>query len=40
MTKRLLVLAVMTLAFVAAISADVPIPPCPPNCDFASSPVR
>ena len=37
MIKKLLVLASLTLAFVAVISADVPLPPCPPSCGLTSS---
>ena len=36
MIKKILLLAGLTLAFTAAVSADWPIPPCPPSCDFAS----
>ena len=32
MLKRLLLIAGMTLAFVTAISADWPSPPCLPDC--------
>jgi hypothetical protein len=37
MIKKLLLLAGMTLAFTAAVSADMPLPPCPPSCDFVST---
>jgi hypothetical protein len=40
MIKKLLLLAAMTLVLTAAISADVPWPPCPPSCDLISSSVR
>jgi hypothetical protein len=40
MLKKLLLLAGMTLIFTAAVSADWPIPPCPPNCGFASTSAR
>jgi hypothetical protein len=32
MIKKLLLLAGMSLAFAAAVSADWPIPPCAPGC--------
>ena len=38
MIKKLLLLAGMALMFTAAVSADWPIPPCPPNCDIPSMP--
>ena len=37
MIKKLLLLAGMALAFTAAVSADMPLPPCPPSCDFVST---
>jgi hypothetical protein len=37
MIKKVLLLAGMTLAFVAVISADAPLPPCPPSCDLVST---
>ena len=37
MIKKLLLLAAMTLVFTAAISADMPLPPCPPFCDLMST---
>jgi len=37
MIKKILLLAGMTLAFVASVSADYPLPPCPPSCDLIST---
>lgn len=37
MIKRLLLLAGVMLAFVTAISADMPLPPCPPSCDILTA---
>ena len=37
MIKKLLLLAGVAFAFVTAISADAPLPPCPPSCDLVSS---
>jgi len=36
MIKKLLLLAGMTLAFVTIISADAPLPPCPPSCGLVN----
>ena len=36
MIKKLLLLAGMTLVFTVAVSADMPLPPCPPSCDVLS----
>jgi hypothetical protein len=35
MLKRLLLLAGLTFALVATVSADMPLPPCFPNCFLA-----
>ena len=40
MIKKVLLLMGMTLIFTAAVSADWPIPPCPPNCGLISSSAR
>lgn len=37
MIKKLLLLAGISLAFVSVISADIPLPPCPPTCDLVST---
>jgi hypothetical protein len=37
MIKKLLLMAGMTLAFITAISADAPLPPCPPSCDVLTT---
>jgi hypothetical protein len=37
MIKKLLLLAGMAAAFVTVLSADYPLPPCPPSCDFVSA---
>lgn len=37
MIKQLLFIAGMTLAFVTVLSADLPLPPCPPSCDLITS---
>jgi hypothetical protein len=37
MMKKLLLLADMTLALVTVMSADFPLPPCPPSCGFLST---
>jgi hypothetical protein len=37
MIKKLLLLVGVTLAFVTVLSADFPLPPCPPSCDLVST---
>jgi hypothetical protein len=37
MIKRLLLLAVLAMAIVPAVPADVPDPPCLPGCDITLS---
>jgi hypothetical protein len=37
MIKKLLLLVGVSLALVTAISADAPLPPCPPSCDLVGS---
>jgi len=37
MIRKFLVLAGLTLAFVTVMSADFPLPPCPPSCDFVGT---
>jgi hypothetical protein len=38
MIKKILLLMGMTLILTAAVSADMPWPPCPPNCELPSMP--
>jgi hypothetical protein len=40
MLKKFLLLTGMTLILTAAISADIPWPPCPPNCGLVSTSAR
>ena len=40
MLKRLLLLASLTMAFVTAVSADWPFPPCDPACPMIVSASR
>jgi hypothetical protein len=37
MIKKFLLLVGVSLALVTVISADGPLPPCPPSCDLVSS---
>jgi hypothetical protein len=37
MIKKFLLLVGVSLALVTVISADAPLPPCPPSCDLVSS---
>ena len=37
MIKKLVLLAGLTLGFVGVVSADFPLPPCPPSCDVMSA---
>jgi hypothetical protein len=39
MLKRLLLLAGAALALVTAVSADIPVPPCAPDCVLATAPA-
>jgi hypothetical protein len=40
MLKRILLLAGVALTMIVSVSADIPIPPCDPNCAAVTTAAR